>query len=205
MPARFLHMAPLALGALLLPACGADGPDRPADGNVLLAEGAAGPAGAAADLGPRIIAAMGQILRDPASATYAEVRGGSGNSICGTVAFGGPAGAGGESRPFLVTPAGLAMISASSRVNVADPLDPFADAHMRWCASPEELRAMSEAIAKAPPLVVPEAPPAALPEPGPEPVPGEAPRRWRNAPPPAPGEPAGNDDSFSNAVLRGDR
>jgi hypothetical protein len=155
-------------------------------------------------------AALAPVLKDPASANFWNLRGEPTGAVCGQVdskengKYTGP-------RPFVVTPEGAALISATPEVGYGDPADPFPDFHIRWCATPEELATVGPAIARreAAPAeafneAVPEPaplPPAELPPPLPAPRPVEA------APPPAPkaAPPASTgaeEDSFSKAVIR---
>ena len=202
-----MRSALIALTTLMLTGCGSPGQVQPSGETSAVANEALPSAPApAGELEARVVRAMGQILREPASGRYSGLRSGTGGSICGTVNLGQRVGGDLGSRPFVITPAGAALLSASSRVDVADALDPFVDAHMRWCASPEELRAIQENMRNilAPATLAP--PPGELPELSPEPVPSDPPTRWRNAPrAPPPNERVGDDDSFSNAVLRSDR
>ena len=96
-------------------------------------------------------------------------------------------------------------MSGSPRVNLVDAFDPFVDAHMRWCASPEELRSMQDSLAN----ITASAPPAPLPVEIPEispPVLSE-PSATNGSAPAAPSfnEQSVRDDTFRNAVIRSDR
>lgn len=151
--------------------------------------------------------ALAVILVDPKSARYSDVRPGAAGSVCGRVdskqADGKYAGA----RPFVVTPEGVAVISATPQVMFDDPEDMFPDFYIRWCASPEELRTIGPRIdtSKLPPPPPAEDLAATLenalaPPPPPETVPPVEP--VRSPPPPAPAQPAGEEDSFSRVVIR---
>ena len=199
--------------SLALVACGSNGSGASDDSQAAApVENAAGPASAASHL-PRVLAAMAVLLADPASALYTNLRDGSVGSICGSVAVPRPDGTHAPPVPFVVTPDGLALVSATPRLAWDAPEDPFPTAYARWCATPEELDAMRAAIAASPAPPPPEEPPPAeeLPEDDPAPQAPPPPSRPRVARPPArppttrPEPPADpNDVSFTNAVRRPD-
>jgi len=158
----------------------------------------------AQELQLRVNRAMRQILRDPGSTSYGELRSGLGGSICGTVNLARRAGGELDLRPFVVSPEGAAFLSGSPGINIADALDPFVDAHMRWCASPEELRSIQDSLAN----IAVAAPSAPLSEDIPElssPAPSEPPMTNPNAPATPFNEQSERDLTFQNAVVRSSR
>lgn len=179
---------------LLLAGCDAR-PDADGEGNeVLAAPQAATGQATAGEQGAANMAlakqALGAILEDPASARYSEVRSGAAGSVCGRV----------DSRPFVVTPEGVAVVSPAPKVMFDDPDDVFPDFYIRWCASSEELRRIGPRVVTGP---LPDLPPIEeyplIPGDEPPAPPVEA------LPPPAPGKakpPSAEEDSFSRAVLR---
>lgn len=178
------------------------------------AEPAAGAQAPAQDLAPRVLAAMAALLPDPGSALYPNLREGSAGSVCGAVALRQPNGTHAAPVPFVVTPEGVALISATPHLAWDAVEDPFPPAYARWCATPEELEAMRAQIAAAPPPPPAEDPPPAdvdMPE---EPAPPPPPRAQPKASPPPPAQPPvtpwsgpsdPNDVSFTNAVRRPDQ
>jgi hypothetical protein len=155
-------------------------------------------------------AALAAVLKDTASANFWNLRGEPTGAVCGQVdakengKYTGP-------RPFVVTPEGAGLISATPEVGYGDPADPFPDFHIRWCATPQELATVGPAIARR------DAAPAdfgntSMPEPAPLlpaelPPPLPAPRAVEAVPQPAPeaappASTAGEEDSFSKAVIR---
>lgn len=139
---------------------------------------------------------------------YVNVRAGVGGAVCGEVSA-----AGEPARPFIITPDAIAIVATEPKLRFTDPTDFAADAHVRWCATPEELRGIQAEIRRAAadpaniamtPTATPTAstvgagapappPPDAAPEPpASHAVPAKA------APAPA----AGDIDSFANAVRR---
>ena len=189
------------------------------------AAGISAPAGAeeTARFQQRIQQSLAPILIDAESARYANLRAGAAGSVCGNVDskqgdgnYSGP-------RPFVITPEGVAVISTASRVVFDDPLDPFSDFYIRWCASPDELRRLGPEIAGSlntpveagsqPPDFAEALPAEAIDIAPPEPPPAEqrpAPGatsdgRWGQTARPgasAPAAPSANEDSFADAVLR---
>jgi hypothetical protein len=209
--------------AVLLAGCesGEEAPAQEGAGSPALPPAAAGasasPAADAARAEERARAALAVILVDPKSARYSEVRRGTAGSVCGRVdskqADGKYAGA----RPFVVTPEGVAVVSAAPRVVFDDPEDVFPDFYIRWCASPEELRTIGPSVALSDRLetgleagniagldgiIAPEIPPS--PE-APVAV-GEAPPASKADAPRSPAaganQGAREEDSFARAVLR---
>ena len=158
----------------------------------------------------RALQALAGALKDPASAQLWNLRGEPTGAICGEV----DAKEGGKytgARPFVVTPEGSALISATPAIGYGDPADVFPDLYIRWCATPQELATIGPAIAA---RNAPEGAAANVTAPVPEPAPPPLqplpppPRAAEPAPPPAPkAEPpappaAGEEESFSKAVLR---
>jgi hypothetical protein len=141
--------------------------------------------------------AMPAALPDAKTAQYRNVRPGAGGAACGEVS--------GKTTkgfvPFVITPAAVAIVGTSPRVAFEDPSDFLADAYIRWCATPEELRGVAPAIqqAKADPgpgnLAVP-APEVPLPVPAPAPADAKPAKPVAPPPPPQIG-------SFFNSVQRG--
>jgi len=139
---------------------------------------------------------------------YSNVRPGAGGAVCGEVSA-----AGEPARPFIVTPDAIALVAAQPRLNYADPSDFTADAYVRWCATPEEMKTIQAEIRRAAAdpanIAMPAANAAAAasavaaepPAPPPEAAPVSA---ARPAPPrPSPSAAAAGDiDSFANAVRR---
>lgn len=202
-----------ALSGFALAACGSNG--NGASGNQAAApvQNAAA-AAPAADPMPRVLAAMAALLADPASALYSNLRDGSVGSLCGAIAVPQPDGSHAAPVPFVVTPGGEALVSATPHLAWDAPEDPFPTAYARWCATPEELEAMRAAIAASPPAPPPEDPPPAddlpLDEAAPPPAPPPPPRPRLTSPPPRPPAarpepPDPTEDSFFNAVRRPDR
>ena len=204
----------LATAALLaLAACGSDGA---ADDNQAAAPaGNAAAAAAGARLMPRVTAAMAVLLADPASALYSGVREGSAGSVCGSIAVPRTDGTHSPPVPFVVTPEGVALLSATPQLGWDAPEDPFPPAYARWCATPEELEEMRARIAASP---APPPPDEELPPPAEElpledqPAPPPPPKAETRVPPPpprppvTPWEPADpNDVSFTNQVRRPDQ
>lgn len=144
----------------------------------------------------RVQQALAPILADPEGARYSDLRAGAAGALCGRV----EAGQGEGPRPFVVTPEGVAVISATGDVKFDDPEDVFPDFHIRWCASPEELRRIGpRLIAEGVREIVPAGEPAnviddAMLTAG---APPEGPAIRPVTPPPPPAE-----DSFSRAVMR---
>jgi hypothetical protein len=162
--------------------------------------------------------AMTAAVLDPASARYANIREGSGGSICGDVNAKGEDGRLQGFRPFVVSPEGVAVVSSAATIMFDNPADLYPDFYLRYCAPLEELPTLHQKIvARTPDLPAPPdaslgpAPPSdlpplddpvgAAPPPPPVPAPKPAPRT------PAPTKdqakaPTGDEDSFFNAVIR---
>jgi hypothetical protein len=155
--------------------------------------------------------AMPAVLGAAKEPRYSNVRAGAGGAVCGEVSA-----AGEPARPFIVTPDAVAVVAAQPRLDYADPSDFTADAYVRWCATPEELKAIQVEIRRAAAdpanLAMPAAANAAgasvvtaaeppPPPPTVEPVPAPPPAKPPGARSPAPA-PAGDIDSFANAVRR---
>jgi hypothetical protein len=156
-----------------------------------------------AALQARVERAMGVILRDPKSARYANVRSGVARSVCGEVDSKQENGRYGGMRPFVVTPEGVAVVSATAAIGFGDPADIFPDYYIRWCASPEELTRLGPAVrtplpAPADPGVQADIPDIPTLDPQP---PAGAPAGPPKARPPAEGG-VEKDDSFLNSVVR---
>jgi hypothetical protein len=134
-------------------------------------------------------------LGDAKGAQYRNVRAGAGGAACGEVS--------GKTThgfvPFVVTPSAIAVVAKSPVIAYADPSDFFADAWIRWCATPEELKSVAAAVQKAKPDAVPAN--LALPLPVPEASPGAPPQTPRAAPAKPPPPP--QIGSFFNSVARG--
>ncbi|HEX8217318.1 MAG TPA: hypothetical protein VF577_07625 [Allosphingosinicella sp.] len=205
-----------ALSFLALAACGSDGSGASGNNQAIAPTDNGAAAAPATDPMPRILTAMATLLADPASALYSSLREGSVGSICGAIAVPQPGGAHAAPVPFVVTPGGEALVSATAHLAWDAPEDPFPTAYARYCATPEELEAMRAAIAASPAPPPPEEPPPAedlpLDEAIPAPVPVPPPPRPRLTRPPAqppaarpepPSDP--NDVSFVNAVRRPDQ
>jgi hypothetical protein len=148
---------------------------------------------AVAALRARAQAALIGLIPNAASARYVNVRQGTSGAICGAVETGPE----GQFHPFVVTAGGGAAVSASPRLEIANPEDPFPDLYMRYCATIEELSRLGEAMngvtAALPPLPPEPDPPPLLEDdaaPGQEPEPADAPPR------------RGDDESFYNAIVR---
>ena len=159
----------------------------------------ASPAEQAAQIQQRAERALAAILADPAGARYSDLRAGAAGALCGRVEDRQAGGRSDGSRPFVVTPEGVAVLSATAEVMFTDPEDLFPDFYIRWCASPDELRRIGPRIAAAP---LPETVPAEVltgPTEG-APLPPAAAEVAKAAPPAAP--PPVEEDSFSRAVLR---
>ena len=138
--------------------------------------------------------AMAAALPGAASARYQNIRAGVGGAVCGDVAT-GP----GPFRPFVITPDTLAVVAPGPAIAFDDPSDFFADAWIRWCATPEELERIGPQLRQAAarpaaPAEEPASPPP-LDLPPPEPAPRPAPKPKPPADPP-------RIDSFFNSVQR---
>jgi hypothetical protein len=173
-------------------------PEAGAEQNLAL-EGGLLPSGAAdpAKLQALIDKAMPAVLPNAKAARYRDVRAGAGGAACGEVAAGSAI-----FRPFVVTPEGVAVVATGAAIAYDDPNDIFADAWIRWCATPEELQRLAPQLQKAADANIADlVPPPDMPVPDvPIPLPQteEAPRSVapaRPAPPP-------QIDSFFNSVQR---
>jgi len=140
-------------------------------------------AGSAANVQALIDKGMPAVLPDAKSAQYRGVHAGAGGAACGEVS--------GRTThgfvPFVVTPAGVAVVGTSAKIAYEDPSDFLADAWIRWCATPDELRNVASVVQKAKPdalgnlaAPIPDTPGTALPPAAPEPAPKAGP------PPPPP-------------------
>lgn len=203
-------LLPPVLSCLALAACGSNGGGSAGNGQAAAPAENAAQAQAAGPM-PRILAAMGALLVDPGSARYSNLREGSVGSFCGTVAVRQPDGTHAAPVPFVVTPEGVAHVSATPHLSWEAPEDPFPTAYARWCATPQELEAMRAAIAASPAPPAPDEP-LPLDEPAdddaapvvPPPEPGAARQPVRQPVPKwEPADP--NDVSFTNAVRRPDQ
>lgn len=216
-PGLSRRAAPAAalLALLFLPACQAkEGDSAPEEAaaadesltNLQFADGAADPV----HLRELIDRAMPTAVADADKAQYRNVRAGVGGAACGEIST-----AGGPFRPFVVTPTALAVVGATPKIAYSDPSDFFADAYVRWCATPEEMSHIASEIRRAAadpanvtmaltPQARADIEAAAPVDDTPPPAPSPAP------PPPAPAAPAAATkagpaptiDSFSDAVRR---
>lgn len=167
----------------------------------------------AAALQAKVSRAMAVGLPGAATAQYRAIRPGTGGAACGEVAT-QEKGAAGIFRPFVVTPDGLAVVAAGPAINWEDPDDFVADAYIRWCASPEELKRLAPQLQSAaaksaaemtPPKEEPDLPLPPVRDDAGAPVPPPAaeapppPPRKKGPPPPPP-----QIDSFFNSVDRPD-
>ena len=152
-----------------------------------------------AQLQALVTRAIAAVVPNPKTARYRNVRQGAGGSACGDIAEGS-----GIFRPFVVTPEAMALVAATPTIAYDDPDDIFADAWIRWCATPEELRRIGPALKQvAESNVVETVPDPHIPLPGetdlPPPTPADRP------PPPPVAAKAGPPpaiDSFFNSVQR---
>jgi hypothetical protein len=207
---------------LLLAGCGSKsenadgGGETPAAMDVGL-EGA--PTMDPAQMQAKAAALIGAIAKDP---RFGDLSAGPLNAICGQVDSKQPNGKYSGFRPFVITPEGVAVISATPRIMFDDPADPFPDLYIRWCATPEEMQTIGPMIAKNTELPPPaELPPETIdpvPEgnwgvvPGGAPLPPAPPKAVEapasapkeKAPPPAPvvNRQPGDEDSFLKSVIR---
>ena len=165
----------------------------------------------------RAASAVATIARDP---RFANIRAGASNSVCGEVDTKLPSGKYAGFRPFLVTPEGVAVISAGPRIMFDDPADPFPDLYIRWCATPQEMQTIGPMVARTAEVSPPEDLPAETIDPVPDgnwgvvpdAVPPPASSKAPQAAPPAaavkaPAAPAplrqpGDEDSFFKSVIR---
>jgi hypothetical protein len=200
---------------LILAGCGSKDTDEAEE-----AAPAADPPLTASPLGPDpaqlqavVDRAMPLAIPDAAKAQYRNIRAGAGGTVCGEVSTPAAKGAQGPFRPFLVTDSGIALVSERPAIDFADPDDVLADGWIRWCATPEELRALgptleaaaagragstSEVSALEVPSIeaIPILPPSALPANAALPA-EAAPKPKGSEPPPPP-----RIDSFFNSVQR---
>lgn len=209
------HLCGVAAVALLLTGCqskpdGATGASI--TDNEAAAAGAAANAIAANALAPAdpndparlqalIAQAIPAAIPDAKDAQYRNVRGGAGGAVCGEVASKPVGRAAPVFRPFVINPDGLAVVAATPKLAFDDPTDFTADAWIRWCASPEELKKLAPQLrhAQASPVSIDgnvqagtePIPPATIPPPPPPPV---------AKPTPAPKPPPASIGSFFNSV-----
>jgi hypothetical protein len=171
-----------------------------------------------AALQERAQTAVSAAILDPASARYANVREGSGGSICGDVNAKGENGRLQGFRPFVVAPEGIAVVSSAATIMFDNPADMFPDFYLRYCAPLEDLPMLQRKMAARtpdlptppdsslgtePPSDFPSLGPPLAPPPPPPPVPPSVPSARRPAPPGGEADAkAGNEDSFFNAVIR---
>ena len=197
----------MALAAPPLAGCGdrsrtagGGAPDAEAEAAAMLANGV--DPSELAGLRSRVQTALSGLVPSPMTARYANLRNGSAGAACGEVELvpGAPL------HPFVVTADGVATVNTSAEIHLENPDDPFPDLYMQYCASVEELQRLGDRLENVstvaipapvdvPPTPVPQAddgPPDELPVDEP---PAPAPRNDRRAP-------AGDDDSFFNAVVR---
>jgi hypothetical protein len=137
-----------------------------------------------------------------------NVRSGFNGAICGLVdTLPGAAGLGGL-RPFVVTGGGEAFVSSGPGLRLENPIDPFPDLYMQWCATPEELQAIRQRLQEMRPADIQVAPlPGAAPNIPPvanDETPGEPPTPAAPFSPPRATRPP-SDDSFYNAVVHAPR
>jgi hypothetical protein len=193
---------------LLLAACnshtgGEDNQTIPLQENLLADLQTSNSAQDAARLQSLIDRAMANALPDASKAQYRNIHEGVGGSACGEVASAGPKGKPGAYHRFVVTPDAAAVIGTSPEVKFNDPSDFLADAWIRWCASPDELKLVEGQIGQGP-VPSADAPPPTdiptIPEEPTLPLPKQpAPSRTASASPPPPPPQI---DSFSKSVSR---
>jgi hypothetical protein len=195
------------LALLLLSACNADpepaSPEADEEAAVRAAAAAAMPDALAERdlLQSQAAAAVAPLLSDASSAQYIGLWRGNEGAICGGVDSKLPGGSRSGTLPFVVPPAGGAMVSKGQELRFDDPKDKFLTLYLRWCASPEEAS-----------LLTGQEEPADTPLPPDErllpPAENESdtlvpPPPVETAPPvPVPSRRGGDGDSFSDAVLR---
>jgi hypothetical protein len=147
--------------------------------------------------------AMASALPDASKAQYRNVRAGVGGAACGEVASADAGGKLGPYRRFVVTPDTVAVIGTTADVKFNDPSDFLADAWIRWCASPDELKLVEGQLGQGPAQSMETLPPTdvpAIPEETSLPLPRQpAPSRTASAAPPPPPPQI---DSFSRSVSR---
>jgi hypothetical protein len=81
--------------------------------------------------------AMPAAIPDAATARYRNLRAGVGGAACGEVAA---AAANAPFRHFVITPNAVAVVGDAPGIKFNDPSDFLADAWVRWCATPDELK-----------------------------------------------------------------
>ena len=171
-----------------------------------------------AALQARAQTAMSAAIMDPASARYANLREGSGGSICGDVNAKGEDGRLQGFRPFVVSPEGVAVVSSAATIMFNNPADMFPDFYLRYCAPLEELPMLHRKMAERSPDLPPPpdaslgppppgdlAPldlPAVAPPPAPPPPPSPPSARQPAAPQAQAKARGGDEDSFFNSVIR---
>jgi len=135
---------------------------------------------------------------------YRNARTGVGGAACGEVAMAEGRGKPGPWRHFVVTPDAVAVIGTDAKIKFNDPSDFLADAWIRWCASPEELKLVETELDQGPALAADPLPGADIPpifeESPPAPPRAGLPRRSAMAPSAPP--PPAQIDSFSKSVSR---
>ena len=193
---------------LLLASCGShkggeDNQTIPLQENLLADLQTSNSAQDAARLQALIDRAMANALPDASKAQYRNIHEGVGGAACGEVASAGPKGKPGPYRRFVVTPDDAAVIGTSPEIKFNDPSDFLADAWIRWCASPDELKLVEGQIGQGPAPSTEAPPPTDIPtfpeEPS-LPLPKQpAPSRTASAAPPPPPPQI---DSFSKSVSR---
>jgi hypothetical protein len=182
---------------LLLAGCGSrNGADANAEGALppeLMPNMEAVEANTAARAQALIDKALPAALPDAKTAQYRNVRAGGGGSACGEVS--------GKTThgfvPFVVSPEGVAVVGTTAKIAYDDPSDFLADAWIRWCATPEELKNVAAAVQKARPDALPANFAAPAPDLPPPPAAPEAPAPGPTRPPPPP-----QIGSFFNSVQR---
>lgn len=196
--------------ALLAAACDRN-EEQPVDAGISPARPASAPQLTAADaermLRDKAAAGLRAILPDPDDARYTDLRAGTAGAVCGRIDTEQPDGKRSGPRPFVVTPDGVAVISLTPTLMLNDPEDLFPDYYIRWCATPAELATLevtSELNMAAPDIEMPPELAELADPPGPsEPL---APRETTAAAPESPAPaPSSNLESFSKAVIRGER
>jgi hypothetical protein len=210
----------LLAALLLLSACGSksgnEGEGGGGEASPAAIEGLAQAPGALSpeQMQAKAAAALSSIAEDP---RFSEVRAGPLNAVCGKVDSKLTNGKYSGFRPFLVTPEGVAVISATPRIMFDDPADPFPDLYIRWCATPEEMQTIGPVIARTAelPPPPPELPPETI-DPVPQgnwgvipgaavapPQPAPATAKEKAAPPaPVVKRQPGDEDSFMKSVIR---
>ncbi|QAY76364.1 hypothetical protein [Sphingosinicella sp. BN140058] len=143
--------------------------------------------------------AMATVLPDAKAARYRNLHAGTGGAACGEVAAGSTA-----FRPFVVTPNAIAVVAATPAIAFEDPSDIFADAWIRWCATPDDLRRLGPVLQQAAASnVIETIPNPEIPPPGEPALPPPTPADTQ-PPPAAVAQPAPRPeiDSFFNSVKR---